>query len=56
MNAPASGSGWLVTVSLKLMDDAIPSSSPASEAGCYVPPLACEIDLSAASLSAVNRW
>jgi hypothetical protein len=56
MNAPASGSGWLVTVSLKLMDEAIPSSSPASDAGWYVPPVACAIDLRAAASSAVNRW
>src|SRR5205085_2320595 len=45
MNAPASGSGWLVTVSLRLMDEAIPLSSLASDAGWYVPPVACEIDV-----------
>ena len=56
MNAPASGSGCLVTVSLRLMDEAIPSSSPASEAGWYVPPVACEIEVSRAGSSAVNRW
>ena len=33
INAPASGSGSLVTVSLRLMDEAIPSSSLASDAG-----------------------
>ena len=56
MNAPASGSGSLVTVSRRLMDEAMPSSSLASEAGWYVPPVACEIDVSAAASSAVNRW
>ena len=55
MNAPASGSGWLVTVSLRLIDEAIPLSWLASEAGWYAPPVACEIDLSVASSSAVNR-
>ena len=33
MNAPASGRGWLVTVSRRLIDEAIPSSSLAFDAG-----------------------
>jgi len=33
MNAPASGSGWLVTVSRRSIDEAIPLSSFASDAG-----------------------
>ncbi len=33
MNAPASGSGWLVTVSRRLIDEAIPLSSLAFDAG-----------------------
>jgi len=33
MNAPASGSGSLVTVSRRSIDEAIPSSSLASDAG-----------------------
>jgi hypothetical protein len=33
MNAPASGSGWLVTVSRRSIDEAIPSSSLAFDAG-----------------------
>ena len=33
MNAPASGSGWLVTVSRRLIDEAIPLSWLASDAG-----------------------
>ena len=33
MTAPASGSGWLVTVSRRLIDEAMPSSSLAFDAG-----------------------
>src|ERR1700746_1458853 len=54
MNAPANGSGSLVTVSLKLIDEAIPSSSPASDAGWYVPAGALAIDLRAVASSAGN--
>ena len=55
MNAPASGSGCLVTVSLRSIDEAIPLSSLASDAGWYAPPVACEIAVRVDTSSAVYR-
>ena len=56
VNAPASGSASLWVVSRRLIVSTIPSSSAASDAGWYEPPVVLAMAVRVSSSSAVSIW